>query len=68
MMQESCKSVIKARCEALASERKEWSNISELIWHVMGFDVFFFFQKNVSPVDINLFTNFLYCHFEDECK
>lgn len=60
MTQESCKSVIKARCETLASERKKWSNISELIWHVfLGFVVF---SKNVSPVDINLFTNFLYCH------
>lgn len=59
MMQESCKSVIKTRCETLTSERKKWSNISELIWHVfLGFVVFL---KNVSPVDINLFTNFLYC-------
>lgn len=40
-VQESCKSVIKARCETLASERKKWSNISELIWHVfLGFVVF----------------------------
>lgn len=41
MMQESCKSVIKTRCETLTSERKKWSNISELIWHVfLGFVVF----------------------------
>lgn len=47
MMQESCKSVIKTRCETLASERMKWSNISELIWHV--FPWFVVFLKKCVP-------------------